>query len=150
LSVATLTTPKAFQLPSRATKSGGVFPFRALSAALALSCRVIVPASSGSTVTQTLFEWATTAIAASETAEFSKDRGGFIVRKYKTRMGRLPANGVTVHYPDSQDVEDLVVAFRPDGGPIYTAHLWTDAARYRRDRKSFLDVLRRFRLAPWR
>jgi hypothetical protein len=95
-------------------------------------------------------EWATTAIAASEIAGFAKDRGGFIVRKYKTRMGRLSANGVTVHYRDSHNVEDLVVAFRPNSGPMYTAHLWTDAARYRRDRKSFVDVLRRFRLAPWR
>ena len=95
-------------------------------------------------------EWATTEIAAFETARFSKDRGGFIVRKHKTRMGRLSANGVTVHYRDSQDVEDLVVAFRPGGGPMYTAHLWTNAARYRRDSKSFLDVLRRFRLALWR
>src|SRR4030095_1051257 len=43
-------------------------------------------------------EWATTAIAASETAGFSKDRDGFIVRKYRARMGRLPASGATVHY----------------------------------------------------
>ena len=95
-------------------------------------------------------EWATTAIAASETAGFSKDRGGFIVRKYKTRMGRLPASGVTIHYRDSQDIEDIVVAFRPGGGPMYTAQLGTVAARYGRDRKRFGDVLRRFRLAPWR
>jgi hypothetical protein len=95
-------------------------------------------------------EWSTTTAAASETAGFSKDDGGFIVRKYKTRMGRLPASGVTVHYRGSQDVEDIVVAFRPGGGPMYEAHLWTDVARYRRDRKDFLDVLRRFRLAPWR
>jgi hypothetical protein len=95
-------------------------------------------------------EWATTAIAASETAGFSKDRGGFIVRRYKTRMGRLPASGVTVHYRDSQDVEDIVVAFRPRGGPMYTAELLTAASRYERDRKRFIDVLRRFRLEPWR
>ena len=95
-------------------------------------------------------EWATTAVAASETAGLSKVRGGFIVRKYRARMGRLPASGATVHYRDSQEVEDIVVAFRPRGGPMYTAQLWTDAARYRRDRKSFLEVLRRFRLAPWR
>lgn len=65
-------------------------------------------------------------------------------------MGRLPASGVTVHYRDSQDVEDIVIAFRLRGGGMYTAELLTVAARYERDRKSFIDVLRRFRLEPWR
>lgn len=95
-------------------------------------------------------EWTTTAIAASETASYAKDDGGSIVRKYKIRLGRLPANGVTIHYRNSKNVEDLVVAFRPGGGPMYTAHLWTDAAHYRGDRRIFVDALRRFRLAPWR
>lgn len=95
-------------------------------------------------------EWSTTSIAAAASAEYAKDRGGFIVRKYKTRMGRLPASGVTIHYRDSQDIEDVVVAFRPGGGPMYTAQLGTVAARYGRDRKRFSDVLRRFRLEPWR
>jgi hypothetical protein len=95
-------------------------------------------------------EWASTAIAASESAGHSKDRGGFISRKYKARMGQLRANGVTVHYRGSHDVEDVVVAFRPGGGPMYTARMWTNTDRYRRDRNSFLNVLRRFRLAPWR
>ncbi len=95
-------------------------------------------------------DWPTTAIAASQTAGFSEDRGGFIVRKYKTRMGRLAANSVTVRYRGSNRVDELVIAFRPGGGPMYTAQLWTDTARYQRDRKRFLGVLRRFRLAPWR
>ena len=95
-------------------------------------------------------EWATTSVAASALAGYTKDHGGFIFRRYRTRMGRLAASGVTIHYRDSQNIEDVVVAFRPGGGPIYTAQLWTDAVRYRRDATIFRDALRRFRLAPWR
>jgi hypothetical protein len=95
-------------------------------------------------------EWATPSIAAAAIAEYSKTGGGFILRRYKTRMGRFPASGVTIHYRNSQDVEDLVIAFRPGGGPMYTARLGTVAARYARDRRRFIDVLRRFRLEPWR
>jgi hypothetical protein len=95
-------------------------------------------------------QWATTSIAASELAGYTKDRGGFVFRRYKTRMGRLAASGVTIHFRDSQDTEEVVVAFRPRDGLVYEAHLGTDAARYRRDHKRFIDVLRRFRLEPWR
>ena len=68
----------------------------------------------------------------------------------KHASARLPASGVTIHYRDSKDVEDVVVAFRPGGGLMYTARLGTLAARYERDRKRFIDVLRSFRLEPWR
>ena len=73
-------------------------------------------------------EWATTSIAVSELAGYTKDRGGSIFRRYKTGMGRLPASGVTIHYRDSQDIEDVVVAFRVRGGLMYTARLGTVAA----------------------
>ena len=121
-------------------------PERGVSIALSSDCAGVIRFDGDANS----LEWASPAIAAIETPGFSEDRGGFVVRKYKTRMGRLLASGVTIHYRDSQNVEDVVVAFRPDGGPIYTAHLWTDTARHRRDRKRFLRVLLRFRLAPWR
>jgi hypothetical protein len=95
-------------------------------------------------------EYATPSVAASELAGDTKDRGGFISRRYKIRMGRLFASGVTIHYRDSQDIEDVVVAFRPRGGLMYTARLGTVAARYGHDRKRFVDTLRGFRLEPWR
>jgi len=121
-------------------------PERGLSIVLSRDCAGVIRFDGDANA----MEWTTTAIAASETASYSKDDGGFIVRKYKTRMGRLPASGATIHYRNSHDAEDVVVAFRPGGGPMYRVHLWTNTARYRRDHKHLLDVLRRFRLAPWR
>jgi hypothetical protein len=72
------------------------------------------------------------------------------IRRYRTRLGKLTAAGVTVRHRATSDVEDVVVAFRPRGGPVYTARLATTRDRYAQDRKSFRRVLRGFRLEPWR
>lgn len=72
------------------------------------------------------------------------------VRRYWTRLGKLKAAGVTIHHQATSDVEDIVVAFRPGGGPVYTAHLATTGTRYKQDRRSFKKLLRGFRLEPWR
>lgn len=95
-------------------------------------------------------EWANTAVAVAETAGYALADNGVVVRRYKTRLGRLPASGATIRYRDSSDIEDLVIAFRPRGGPVYTARLATTNVRYRRDHRRFLEVLRGFRLEPWR
>jgi hypothetical protein len=72
------------------------------------------------------------------------------VQRYKTWLGKLTAAGVTIRHRATSDVEDVVVAFRPGGGPVYTARLATTERRYKQDRKSFRSVLRGFRLEPWR
>ena len=146
----TLITPRGFSvgiprdLKGRRTRVSG--PERGVTIVLSPDCAGVIRFEGE----PNSVEWATTSVAASEIAGYTKNRGGFIFRRYKTRIGRLAAGGVTIHYRDSKEVEDVVVAFRPGGGPIYTAQLGTVAARYERDRKRFIDVLRRFRLEPWR
>src|SRR5438034_323600 len=48
-------------------------------------------------------EWASPSIAVTALAEYTKTDGGFVLRRYKTHMGRLRARGVTIRYRDSQD-----------------------------------------------
>jgi hypothetical protein len=72
------------------------------------------------------------------------------VRRYKTRLGRLKAAGVTIRNSATSEVKDTVIAFRPGGGPIYTAILSTTEGRYKKDRDVFGRVLRGFRLVKWR
>jgi hypothetical protein len=72
------------------------------------------------------------------------------VQRYKTRLGKLKAEGVTVRHRATSEVKDIVVAFRPGGGPEYTAILSTTATRYKKDRDVFSKVLRGFRLEDWR
>jgi hypothetical protein len=98
----------------------------------------------------TSVEWANTAVAVAQRAEYALPDNGVVARRYKTRLGRLPASGATIRYRDSSDIEDLIIAFRPGGGPMYTARLGTTTVRYRRDHRRFLEVLRGFRLEPWR
>jgi hypothetical protein len=72
------------------------------------------------------------------------------VKRYRTSLGNLAAAGVTIHHPATSEIEVIVVAFRPGGGPVYTAHLVTIENRYKRDRQNFRKLLRSFRLEPWR
>lgn len=95
-------------------------------------------------------EWANPAVAIVAMAGYAQTDNGVVVRRYRTKLGRLPAFGATIRYRDSSDIEDLVIAFRPGGGPMYTARLATPNIRYRRDHQRFIETLRSFRLAPWR
>lgn len=79
-----------------------------------------------------------------------KDDAGAAARRYETRLGRLKAAGVTVRRGATSEVEDTVIAFRPGGGPVYTARLRTTAARYDRDGAVFRALLRGFRIEDWR
>ena len=66
------------------------------------------------------------------------------------RLGTLDTAVATVRHLTTADVEEIVIAFRPGGGPVYTAQLATTAERYERDLKAFKQVLEGFRLEPWR
>src|SRR5258708_6193368 len=72
------------------------------------------------------------------------------VEQYTTRLGPLKAIGVIIHNTDSDDVEHMVIAFRPKGGLVYSAHLATTTSRLAADATVFKSVLKDFRLEPWR
>jgi hypothetical protein len=96
-------------------------------------------------------EWPSPAAAISDEAESAiTDDPRAEVRRYITRLGRLRAAGVKVSRRATSEVEETVVAFRPGGGPTYTARLRTTVARYERDREVFRAVLRGFRIEAWR
>lgn len=96
-------------------------------------------------------EWATPADAITDQVELWIKRDPQAkVEKYSTRLGKLKAVGTAIHHRTTNDVEEAVIAFRPGGGPVYTALLRTTKARYRRDRERFQEVLRSFRLEPRR
>jgi hypothetical protein len=61
-----------------------------------------------------------------------------------TRLGKIEASTATLRTLD--DVEEIVLAFRPGGGLIYWAQLTTDRARHPRDRIRFLQMIRTFRV----
>ena len=91
-----------------------------------------------------------TAAISSEVETVVKEDPGAEVRRYTTRVGNLKAAGVTVRHSRTSEVEDIVIAFRPGGGPVYTARLSTTKRRSKQDRNVLLKVLRSFRLEPWR
>jgi hypothetical protein len=94
------------------------------------------------------FEWENAHVAAEATAKhYGK---GIVLRRYRTQLGRLPAAGVMIHYPDTSDIDEFIIALRPGGALVYTAQLGTTKARYRQDHRRFVRVLRRFRLEQWR
>jgi hypothetical protein len=72
------------------------------------------------------------------------------VEQYTTRLGRLKAIGVIIRHADSDDIEHVVIAFRPKGGLVYTARLATTTSRLQADAIVFKSVLKDFRLEPWR
>jgi hypothetical protein len=72
------------------------------------------------------------------------------VVRYSTQLGSLRAAGVTLRSETTGEIDDVVIAFRPDGTLIYSAHLSTTDGRYTQDRQSFAEILRRFRLEPRR
>jgi hypothetical protein len=93
-------------------------------------------------------EWKNAHVAAMERASYYDNT--VVLRRYRTKLGRLPALGVRLRYRDTLDIDEFVVALRPGGALVYTAHLGTTTSRYRQDHRRFVDVLRRFRLEPWR
>jgi hypothetical protein len=96
-------------------------------------------------------EWQTPADAIKwEIDSTIKDDSHADVKRYKTRLGRLKAAGVSIHPRATVEVKEIVVAFRPGGGPVYTAMLTTTETRYEKDREVFRKVLGGFRLEPWR
>lgn len=95
--------------------------------------------------------WETPAAAVAQTVNVhTKTNGPAAVRRYRTRLGHLSAAGAIIRHNGRSDVEDIVIAFRPGGEPVYFAWLATTQARYKRDHLRFVDVLRSFRLEDWR
>lgn len=130
-------------LQGRHGESAG--PERGVSLPLSHDCTgvVVVVADPNS------LEWPTPADAITWEVQTEDDPQGELQR-YRTGLGKLTAAGVTIRHGATPDVEDIVVAFRPRGGPVYAAWLATTGTRYKQDRKSFRKVLRGFRLEPWR
>jgi hypothetical protein len=93
-------------------------------------------------------EWANAHTAAVATAKYYDN--AIILRRYRTKLGRLAAEGVVIRYRDRSDIDEFVVAIRPGRSLVYTARLGTTEVRYRQDHRRFVEVLRRFRLEPWR
>ena len=96
-------------------------------------------------------EWPTPAKAITEKVQIeTEDDPKVELRRYRARLGKLAAAGVTIRHPATAAVEEIVIAFRPGGGPVYTARLATLESRHEQDRARFKKVLRGFRLEPWR
>ncbi len=71
-------------------------------------------------------------------------------RSHTAKLGRLPAAAVTMTQSATDQIEETVMAFRPHGGPVYTATLVSSKGRYRQDKATLEQVLSTFRLEPWR
>ena len=93
-------------------------------------------------------EWANAHIAAVKTASYYDNT--VVLRRYRTKLGRLPAVGMVIRYRDTLEIDEFVVALRPGGALVYTAQLGTTKSRYRQDHRRFVEMLGRFRLEPWR
>ena len=119
-------------------------PERGFSIPLSTSCSgVIVVYGEANSL-----EWTNPDVAV--TSKASDRDHGILFRRYRTKLGRLAAAGATIRYRGKSDIDEFVVALRPGGALAYTARLGTTQARYRRDHERFLDILRRFRIEPWR
>ena len=73
--------------------------------------------------------------AANSKIKYARDGGLSLVsvEQYTTHLGPLKALGVIIHHTDSDDVEHMVIALRPKGGLVYTAHLATTTSRLAAD-----------------
>ena len=71
-------------------------------------------------------------------------------RSHTAMLGRLPAAAVTMTQSGTDQIEETVMAFRPHGGPVYTATLVSSKGRYRQDKATLEQVLGTFRIEPWR
>ncbi len=132
-------------LPGRRGQQGG--PERGISIPLSRDCNgvVVIYGEPNSA------DWPTAKDAMSATVDLARSRDPAItIVRYATRLGSLRAAGATIRFSRTREVEDWVVAFRPGGGPVYTALLVTTADRHARDRRSFEKILSRFRLEKWR
>ena len=97
------------------------------------------------------FEWPTPADAIKWQIDSAvKDDPHAEVQRYKIRLGKVRAAGVIVRHRATSEVEEIVVAFRPGGGPIYTAMLATTGTAHKQDHGVFRKVLQGFRLEAWR
>lgn len=70
-------------------------------------------------------EWVNAVVAVASTARYAQKGNGVVVRRYRTKLGRLPAAGATIRYRGTSEIEDVVVALRPGGALVYTARLAT-------------------------
>jgi len=65
-------------------------------------------------------EWPTPAFAVDWIVQASiKGNVQAEIKRYTIRMGKLNAAGATVRHKATRNIEDIVVAFRPGGGPVY-------------------------------
>ena len=96
-------------------------------------------------------EWATPADAIDWTIAREIERCPTIdVVRRSTRLGTLDAAAATIRHQTTGDVEEIVIAFRPGGVRIYTAHLATTVDRYERDSSIFRKLVGGFRVEQWR
>ena len=82
--------------------------------------------------------------------EATKTDASVTSRRHTAKLGRLPACAVKMTQSGTDQIEETVMAFRPRGGPVYTATLITSKGRYRQDKATLEQVLSTFRLEPWR
>ncbi len=83
-------------------------------------------------------------------AEATEADASVTFRKHTAKLGGLPAAAVTMTQSGTDRIEEAVMAFRPHGGPVYTATLVSSKDRYRQDKATLEQVLSTFRLEPWR
>jgi len=119
-------------------------PERGFSIPLSVNCVGVITFDGGANS----LEWTNAHVAAVARASYYDN--GIVLRRYRTILGGLPAEGVVIHYGDTSDIDEFVIALRPGGALVYTARLGTTEARYRQDHRRFVGLLRRFRLEPWR
>ncbi|HEY7180156.1 MAG TPA: hypothetical protein VIC84_02005, partial [Blastocatellia bacterium] len=79
-----------------------------------------------------------------------EDDSQAVARRFITRLGKLKAAGVTIRHQTTDELETIVVAFRPGGSLFYQARLSTTEKRYSHDLKIFMKVLQGFRLEALR
>jgi hypothetical protein len=96
-------------------------------------------------------EWSTPSAAINWTVQASIEKDPQArINRYTTWMGKLNAAGATIRHKATSDIEEIVIAFRPGGGPVYQARLVFLPTQHDHDFDIFERVLREFRIEPWR
>ena len=131
--------------PGRRGLQGG--PERGVSVPLGPGCEaVIVIYAEPNTL-----EWRTPADAiASRASVYKAEAPNVRLTSSALAIGTLPSAGLLAHPSATSDTEELVIAFGPKTGLVYTAMLVSPAARFARDEVVFRKFLQSFRLEPWR
>jgi hypothetical protein len=63
-------------------------------------------------------------------------------------LGQVPASHAIIQ--DSNQIREFLIAFRPGGGPIYWAWLYTVPRHFNDDQKIFSKVVSSFRIEEWK